>query len=74
MQAFIDIKYCVFTAGVRSLREVDIKNIEVDPCNDAKGIIIDPKLNYENHFLYILTILISFVRVIRKKIRPRESP
>jgi hypothetical protein len=61
MQAFIDIKYCIFTAGVRSLREVDIKNIEVDPCNDAKGIIIDPKLNYENHSL-IFTILISFVR------------
>ena len=42
---------------------MDIKNIEVDPCNDAKGIIIDPKLNYENPSLYILTILISFVRI-----------
>lgn len=28
----------VFSAGVRSLRDVDVKNIQVDPCNDAKGI------------------------------------
>ena len=32
------VSYLCFLAGVRSLRDVDVKNIQVDPCNDSKGI------------------------------------
>lgn len=39
IKSALDVVSCLcFLAGVRSLRDVDVKNIQVDPCNDAKGI------------------------------------